>query len=59
MIKYSNRGLVNDRYYWNMDWTLLKRLFWVANSVMLVVNQVNPLIVYLVHGHSIYANTYR
>ena len=59
MIKYTNRGLVNDRYYWNMNWSLLRTLFWTGNIVMLVSDQANYLATYLEHGHSIFAYTYR
>ena len=59
MIKYTNRGLVNDRYYWNMNWSLLRTLFWVGNIVMLVSDQANYQATYLDHGHSIFAYTYR
>ena len=59
MIKYTNRGLVNDRYYWNMNWSLLKSLFWVSNTAFLMVNQGRGLAYLIKHGHSIYGNTYR
>ena len=59
MIKYTNRGLVNDRYYWNMNLSLLKTLFWVSNISMLVANQANVLMFYLAHGRSMFSNTYR
>ena len=59
MIKYTNRGLVNDRYYWNMNLSLLKTLFWVGNIALLVANQANFVTFYLVHGRSLSANTHR
>ena len=31
LIKYADRGLVNDRYYYNMNMTLFKNLFWLSN----------------------------
>ena len=59
MIKYADRGLANDRYYWNMNQTLLKTLFWVLNIAILSVNQGNVLVFYLKHGRSAFTNTYR
>ena len=59
MIKYANRGLANDRYYWNMNWRLLKILFWVINISFLVINQGNGLAFYLKNGRSMFAYTYR
>ena len=59
MIKYADRGLVNDRYYWNMNQSLFKTLFWVMNIAILSVNQGNVLFFYMKHGRSIYANIFR
>ena len=59
MIKYADRGLANDRYYWNMNQSLLKTLFWVLNIAILSVNQCNVLVFYLKHGRSLFSNTYR
>ena len=59
MIKYADRGLVNDRYYWNMNLSLLKTLFWVLNIAILSTNQGNSLVYYIKHGRSLFSNTFR
>ena len=59
MIKYADRGLVNDRYYWNMNLSLIKNLFWVMNITILSVNQGNSLSFYMKHGRSLFSNTFR
>lgn len=59
MIKYSNRGLVNDRYYWNMNWSLLRTLFWIGNIALFVFNQAFSLASILKYGHNVFSHTYR
>ena len=39
LVKYSHRGLVNDRYYYNMNMKLFKYLFWISNISAVAVNQ--------------------
>ena len=41
LIKYVDRGLVNDRYYYNMNMTLFKILFWTMNISFFLINQGN------------------
>ena len=40
-VKYANRGLVNDRYYYNANMTLVNVLFWISNICLFLVNQGN------------------
>ena len=39
MVKYADRGLANDRYYYNMNRTLFKLLFWTTNISLFAINQ--------------------
>ena len=59
MVKYADRGLANDRYYWNMNLTLFKYLFWVSNISCQAVPQGNMWSFYIKHGYSLFSNTYR
>ena len=60
LIKYVDRGLVNDRYYYNMNMTLFKTLFWIINISVFFINQGNILAFSIKHGGtSLYSNTYR
>ena len=60
MIKYVDRGLVNDRYYYNMNMTLFKTLFWVINITFFLINQGNTLAFSIKYdGASLVANTHR
>ena len=52
LVKYSDRGLVNDRYYYNMNLTLFKLLFWTLNLACLLVNQANVWSFSIKHGQS-------
>ena len=59
LVKYSHRGLVNDRYYYNMNMKLFKYLFWISNISAVAVNQGNMWSFSIKHGYSLVTNTYR
>ena len=60
LIKYVDRGLVNDRYYYNMDMTLFKILFWIINISFFLINQGNIFAFSIKHeGATLFDNTYR
>ena len=60
LIKYVDRGLVNDRYYYNMNMTLFKTLFWIINVSFFFINQGNFLAYSIKYdGASLFSNTYR
>ena len=60
MIKYVDRGLVNDRYYYNMNMTLFNTLFWIIKISLFLINQGGVLAFSIKYeGASIYENTYR
>ena len=57
-LKYADRGLVNDRYYYNMNMSLFNGLFWFSNIFLLTINQ-GMIWVHYFNGESPYQNTYR
>ena len=60
LIKYVDRGLGNDRYYYNMNMTLFKTLFWIINISFFFINQGNFLAYSIKYdGASLFSNTYR
>ena len=59
LVKYSDRGLVNDRYYYNMDISLFKILFWIINVCCLAANQGMLWSFLIKHGQSFFLNSYR
>ena len=61
MIKYAENGLVNDRYYYNMNLSLFKKLFWLINISLFAVNQGNMFSVLIKYEGvtSLFDNTYR
>ena len=58
-LKYADRGLVNDRFYYNMNMSLFKVLFWVSNIFLLTINQGMIWVRIIKHGQSNFQNTYR
>ena len=59
MVKYADRGLANDRYYYNMNWTLFKVLFWIANICTFALNQGMMWSFSLKHGKDLAENSHR
>ena len=59
LVKYADRGLANDRYYYNMNWTLFNVLFWIINICLFAVNQGMMWSFSLKHGNDYVENSYR
>ena len=58
LVKYADHGLVNDRYYHNMNQTLFKALYWISNIFLFVLNQGVTLSNHFKDGNP-FKNTYR
>ena len=58
LVKYADHGLVNDRYYHNMNQTLFKALYWISNIFLFVINQGVVLSAHLKRGNP-FRNSYR
>ena len=58
-VKYTDRGLANDRYYYNMNMTLFKRLFWTTNLSLFLLNQGVVWSYAIKHGRSFAENSHR
>ena len=58
-LKYADRGLVNDRFYYNMNMSLFNVLFWISNITLFMFNQGNMWVHIFIHGKSPFENTYR
>ena len=58
-LKYADRGLVNDRYYYNMDMTLFNGLFWLSNVIIFTLNQGIIWIHWIKYGRSAFQTSYR
>ena len=60
-LKYADRGLVNDRFYYNMNMSLFNILFWVSNIFLFATNQGMIWVHIIKHGEnwSFFQNTYR
>lgn len=59
MVKYADRGLANDRYYYNMNRSLFNALFWITNICLFAVNQGMMWSFPLIHGKDFAENSYR
>ena len=59
LLKYADRGLVNDRYYYNMNMTLFNILFWLSNIVLFAINQGMIWAHFVKHGRSLFQNAYK
>ena len=55
MIKYADRGLVNDPFFYNST-KLLKTLFWTANLIPVLLNQGFMWSHYAKHGESFFTD---
>ena len=54
MVKYADRGLANDRYYYNMNMRLFTLLFWTASGIMILMNQAMVITYYVKHGEKLH-----
>ena len=59
LLKYADRGLANDRYYYNMNMSLFNGLFWLGNIVLFTINQGGAWAYFIKHGRSLYQNAYK
>ena len=59
LLKYADRGLANDRYYYNMNMSLFNGLFWLGNIVLFAINQGGAWAYFIKHGRSLYQNAYK
>ena len=55
IIKYADRGLVNDHFYYN-NINLFKYLFWIANSIIFMLNQGYMWSYYVKNGKSFFSD---
>ena len=58
-LKYAERGLVNDRYYYNMNMFLFNVLFWFSNISLFAINQGILWVHFFKYGESNFQNAYR
>ena len=58
-MKYADRGLVNDRYYYNMNMSLFNILFWLSNIVLFAINQGIVWAHFVKDEKSLFENGYR
>ena len=58
-LKYADRGLVNDRYYYNMNMSLFNGLFWFSNIFLFAINQAILWVHFFKYGESPFKNAYR
>ena len=59
LLKYADRGLVNDRYYYNMNMSLFNVLFWLSNIVLFTINQGIVWVHVFKHGTSLFQNAHK
>ena len=59
LLKYADRGLANDRYYYNMNMSLFNILFWLSNIVLFAINQGIVWAHFFKNEKSIFENGYR
>ena len=58
-LKYADRGLVNDRYYYNMNMSLFTGLFWFSNIFLIAISQGMMWVHILKYGESPFQNLYK
>ena len=59
LLKYADRGLVNDRYYYNMNMSLFNVLFWSSNIVIFAINQGIVWAHFFKDGTSLFENAHK
>ena len=50
MVKYADRGLANDRYYYNTNMKLFTMLYWTLCGTIFLLNQALVISYYVKHG---------
>ena len=58
-MKYSDRGLADDRFWFNGGLRLFKILFWIANIFFILTNHGILSIHLLYHEQNVYLKVYR
>ena len=58
-MKYSDRGLADDRFWFNGGLRLFNVLFWLGNIFFILTNLGILSIHYFYHGHNFFFRSYR
>ena len=59
LMKYSDRGLADDRFWFNGSLELFKILFWFGNIFFILTNIGILTGHYFYHGHNFFLRVYR
>ena len=59
LVKYSDRGLADDRFWFNGGLRLFNILFWLANIFFILTNLGILSIHYFYHGQNVFFRAYR